>query len=51
MKLFLAKTLYTLGDWYSKVPDVIFIYAIYNWLMCTSYKLDTNEQIWMRGEE
>lgn len=48
MKLALSHVLFYLGDLVSKLPQVLFgcWYPLYNWLMLTSVRLDTEGVIW-----
>jgi len=51
MKTFLSKLLFNLGDLYSKLPEWLMWYSVYDWFMCKSYLLDEHEQVWTSKDE
>ncbi|WGH49796.1 hypothetical protein [Alishewanella phage vB_AspM_Slickus01] len=46
LKQWIAHRLFSLGDYYSKVPDLLFIVSVYNLLMTTSARFDINGEVW-----
>ena len=50
MKLLLANILFYIGHTYSKLPDCLLSYTVYNWCMTTSYELDKDtEKVWKKN--
>lgn len=47
MKTLLATILFYIGYIYSKFPDCLFSYTVYNWCMMTSAELDKDTgKVW-----
>ena len=52
MKNYLSILLFNLGDWYSILDNTfLFNYNLYNWIMTTSFKLDSCSRVWIKYKE